>query len=470
MSGSPRFAIRSTHSWIRPARKLLDGAAILAGLWVVVTWLPECNSRSTIMVGLVAVGLFNLVGEFAGLYRRWDGVAFLREAGCAIIAWAGTVALLLGLGRLTVYSSELAAPALLLWSGVTPIFALAARIMLRYSTAWYLQRRGIARGFAVVGANSLGIDLVRNVQLQPDLGLAFVGFFDDRPEDRGTGLPDDVNQRCGNIDRLVEQAGRGEIPVIFITLPLRAEERIRSIVQRLADTTASVYLVPDLFVFQLLHSRWTDIRGIPAVSIFENPFYGVDGVCKRLCDIALASLALALAALPMAAIAVLVRLTSRGPVIFRQKRYGLDGREIEVWKFRTMHVTENGPVVRQATRNDPRLTPIGGFLRRTSLDELPQLFNVLGGTMSMVGPRPHATAHNELYRRQIDGYMLRHKVKPGITGLAQVNGCRGETDQIEKMERRVLWDHRYIRDWSLWLDFQILFRTVGVVLRRQNAY
>ena len=258
--------------------------------------------------------------------------------------------------------------------------------------------------------------------------------------------------------------------MIFITLPMRAEERIRGLIRDLQDTTASVYIVPDLFVFQMLNSRWTDIKGLPVVSVFENPLYGVDGALKRCVDVALATIALILLAIPMTLIALAVKLTSRGPVIFRQKRYGLDGKEIWVWKFRSMTVQENGSEVKQATKNDSRLTPIGGFLRKSSLDELPQIINVLLGEMSLVGPRPHASAHNEHYRGQIEGYMLRHKVKPGITGLAQVNGCRGETDTIDKMEKRVFFDHQYIREWSIWLDLKIIFRTFSVVLSRQNAY
>jgi putative colanic acid biosynthesis UDP-glucose lipid carrier transferase len=165
-----------------------------------------------------------------------------------------------------------------------------------------------------------------------------------------------------------------------------------------------------------------------------------------------------------------VKWSSPGPVLFRQKRYGLSGEGIGVLKFRSMRVQENGAEVRQATKNDDRVTRVGRFLRKTSLDELPQLLNVLGGSMSLVGPRPHATAHNEQYRSQIDGYMLRHKVKPGITGLAQVNGARGETETLEKMERRVEFDHRYIREWSLWMDLRILFQTVAVVFKQENAY
>jgi putative colanic acid biosynthesis UDP-glucose lipid carrier transferase len=251
---------------------------------------------------------------------------------------------------------------------------------------------------------------------------------------------------------------------------MRAEDRIRNVLNRLGDSTVSVYIVPDFFVFELLHSRWTNIGGLPAVSIFEHPFYGVDGMVKRAIDLILALVALLVCAVPMTIIAATIKLTSTGPVFFRQRRYGLDGREFHVWKFRTMRVREDGDEVTQAKKHDSRVTPLGAILRQTSLDELPQLFNVLSGGMSLVGPRPHATAHNEFYRTMIQGYMLRHKVKPGITGLAQVNGCRGETDTLEKMQRRVEYDHRYIREWSLWLDLRILVQTVIVVLSRVNAY
>ncbi|MBW8885460.1 MAG: exopolysaccharide biosynthesis polyprenyl glycosylphosphotransferase [Planctomycetia bacterium] len=220
----------------------------------------------------------------------------------------------------------------------------------------------------------------------------------------------------------------------------------------------------------MLHSRWTDIGGLPAVSVFENPLYGVDGLVKRAFDLVVAGLLTVVLAVPLFVVAIAIKLSSRGPVFFRQRRYGLDGREILVWKFRTMTVCEDGATVTQATKADSRITPLGALLRRTSIDELPQLFNVLEGSMSLVGPRPHAAAHNEQYRKMIQGYMLRHKVKPGITGLAQVRGWRGETDTLEKMQRRVECDHEYIREWSLWLDAKILFRTARVVLAAKNAY
>ena len=209
---------------------------------------------------------------------------------------------------------------------------------------------------------------------------------------------------------------------------------------------------------------------MPVVSIFENPLYGIHGLLKRLMDVFVAVVALTVLAIPMIVIAVVVKRSSPGPVFFRQIRYGLDGREIRVWKFRTMRVCEVDTEVKQATKDDPRVTPVGRFLRRTSIDELPQLFNVLRGDMSLVGPRPHANVHNEQYRTQIQGYMLRHKVKPGITGWAQVNGWRGETDTLDKMERRVEYDHQYIREWSIWMDVKILFRTLSVAFFDEKAY
>jgi putative colanic acid biosynthesis UDP-glucose lipid carrier transferase len=238
----------------------------------------------------------------------------------------------------------------------------------------------------------------------------------------------------------------------------------------LRDTTASIYYVPDIFVFDLIQARSGEIHGIPVVAMCETPFYGYRGVTKRLTDIVF-SAGILLLTLPLfLIIAISVKLSSPGPIIFKQRRYGLDGREIAVYKFRTMSVTEDGMKIRQASKSDSRITRIGSFLRRSSLDELPQLINVLQGRMSLVGPRPHAIAHNEEYRKLIKGYMVRHKVLPGITGLAQVNGCRGETAQLEDMQARVNYDLDYLRYWTPMLDIKILVLTVFKVFRDDKAY
>jgi putative colanic acid biosynthesis UDP-glucose lipid carrier transferase len=277
-------------------------------------------------------------------------------------------------------------------------------------------------------------------------------------------------QHLGRFDDLPEYVRKHACHVIYICLPISAQPRIRALLEQVGNTTASIYFVPDLFAFELIRSRLGQVNGLPVVAICETPFCGLNGVIKRASDVVLASLALILMAPIMVAIGVAIRRTSPGPILFRQRRYGLDGEEFEVYKFRTMSVCEDGEEIRQAQPNDPRVTSVGRFLRRTSLDELPQLFNVLNGSMSLVGPRPHAVAHNEHYRQLVSGYMLRHKVRPGITGWAQVNGLRGETANVERMSQRVQFDLDYLRNWSLGLDAMILLRTAMIVVRDRNAY
>ncbi len=450
--------------------RILDAGCVLAGMAIGARLTLGPLTERQFAIGALAAILYFLTAEISGMYRNWRGVSVEREVTCAVFTWSFTWLFMMAAAFLTGYPHGLAAVALWAWFLVTPLLIGTGRVLIRWVMRM-LRSRGVnTRRYAIVGINELAFQLVENIDNSPELGLKFLGFYDDRAAGRVPKIERDAGSKIGNLAELVEHARARRVDMVYITLPMRAEDRIRGILDELGDTTASVYIVPDFFVFELLHSRWTSISGLPIVSVFENPFYGIDGLVKRSLDVVLASLLLAATALPMLAIALLVKLTSPGPVLFRQKRYGLDGRQILVWKFRTMRVCEDGPQVTQATRNDPRLTPIGGFLRGASLDELPQLFNVLQGTMSLVGPRPHANTHNEEYRKLIDGYMLRHKVKPGITGLAQVSGWRGETDTLEKMQNRVACDHRYIREWSLWMDVKILLRTLLVVLSRRNAY
>jgi putative colanic acid biosynthesis UDP-glucose lipid carrier transferase len=280
----------------------------------------------------------------------------------------------------------------------------------------------------------------------------------------------DSSYSLGSIEELLRQVEVGEIDSVYVALPLTNERRIEAVVNQLSDSTASVYVVPDLFVSELMHARWIDFGGMPLVSVYETPFYGLYGWVKRLEDIVLASLILVIISPVLLGIAIAVKTTSPGSILFKQRRYGLNGAVVEVWKYRSMTVCDDGAHVVQAKKNDARITPLGAFLRRTSLDELPQFINVLQGTMSVVGPRPHAVAHNEQYRKLIKGYMLRHKVKPGITGWAQVNGWRGETDTLDKMQKRVEFDLEYIQNWSLWLDLKIVFLTVFKGFSGKNAY
>jgi putative colanic acid biosynthesis UDP-glucose lipid carrier transferase len=298
--------------------------------------------------------------------------------------------------------------------------------------------------------------------------LEVTGFFDDRSTER-LGVEADATL-VGNLSDLGTYVKEHRTDVIFIALPIRHLKRVMNLLDDLRDTTASIYYVPDIFVFDLIQARSGEIHGIPVVAMCETPFYGYRGVTKRLTDVGFSVLILLLLLPLLALVAIMVKMSSPGPIIFKQRRYGLDGREIAVYKFRTMRVTEDGATIRQASRTDSRITRIGGILRRTSLDELPQLINVLQGRMSLVGPRPHAVAHNEEYRKLIKGYMVRHKVLPGITGLAQVNGCRGETAQLEEMEARVNYDLDYLRYWTPMLDIKIILLTALRVFRDRKAY
>jgi undecaprenyl-phosphate glucose phosphotransferase len=467
--GLPARRIHQHISLLGSLYRFVDAASVAGGLALGV-WVAGSAQTDYLLPGAVAIIVHYLVAEIGGMYRSWRGVSGNREAFAVLSTWLVAFGLLAGLGFASGRLADLPRVLLGIWILGTALLLVLSHGLLR-SGQQSLWLRGLnTKGCAIVGVTELGIQLAHNLMQMPELGLRLAGYYDDRPPERSPQLPPGVKQRIGNIDDLVADARAGFIDRIYITFPMRAEERIRGVLARLADTTANVYIVPDFFVFQMLHSRWTDIGGLPVVSVFENPLYGVDGLVKRAFDLVAAIGLLIVLALPMAIVAIMIKVTSRGPVFFRQRRYGLDGQEILVWKFRTMTVCEDGHHVAQASKQDARVTRLGAVLRRTSIDELPQLFNVLGGTMSLVGPRPHAAAHNETYRKMIEGYMLRHKVKPGITGLAQVRGWRGETDTLEKMQRRVECDHEYIREWSLWLDVKILFRTIFVVLASKNAY
>ena len=451
-------------------RRLGDTACIFLGLFIASKLGQALTQEQFFVLGLTFSLVYWICSEATANYRTWRGSTLISETACAWITWCTTLICGIVVGALLQYGSGLTRFSFGSWTVLTAVFLVMYRSTVRTFSAMMYSRGIGSRGYAIVGVTDIGVQLAKNISESPHLGLQLSGFYDDRPSDRTSDLPLEVGPRLGTVNELLEETRAGKIQHIYITFPMRAENRIRDVLTKLADTTASVYVVPDFFVFELLHSRWNNILGIPTVSIFENPFYGVDGIAKRTLDMIFSAGLIVVLAIPMAIIALAVKLTSPGPVLFKQKRYGLDGKEIPVWKFRSMKVCENGAKVTQATRNDMRVTKVGKFIRKTSLDELPQLFNVFTGDMSLVGPRPHATAHNEQYRKLIRGYMLRHKVKPGITGLAQVEGYRGETDTLEKMAKRVEYDHRYIRDWNIWLDFKILFRTVFVVFSGENAY
>jgi len=356
----------------------------------------------------------------------------------------------------------------LTWAVTTPAVLIVATLAMQEFMRRFLMNAFEARKAIIACYNGSSLELARRLKKHPGMRLEVTGFFDDRSTDR-LGLEADA-QLIGPLTDLGTYVKEHRTDVIFIALPIRHVKRVMNLLDDLRDTTASIYYVPDIFVFDLIQARSGEIQGIPVVAMCETPFYGYRGVAKRLTDILLSIVILLLLLPLLALICIMVKISSPGPVIFKQRRYGLDGKEIAVYKFRTMNVTEDGAQIRQASKTDNRITRIGGILRRSSLDELPQLINVLQGRMSLVGPRPHAVAHNEEYRKLIKGYMVRHKVLPGITGLAQVNGCRGETSQLEEMEARVNYDLDYLRRWTPMLDIKIILMTVVKVFRDDKAY
>ncbi|HFB65539.1 MAG TPA: undecaprenyl-phosphate glucose phosphotransferase, partial [Aeromonadales bacterium] len=321
-----------------------------------------------------------------------------------------------------------------------------------------------------LGANKVGNDIARKMQEDISLGYNFIGFFDDRTEADERIPKELVGSIKGSFDDVIKSACTRQIDVLYIALPLAAEQRIITLLDELSDSAIAVHIIPNFFIYNILHARWHNIGPYQALSIYDTPFYGAGSLVKKAEDMIVASIIVALTSLPMLLIAIAIKLTSPGPVIFKQKRYGINGKELMVYKFRSMTSCDNGDVIKQAEKNDSRITKVGAFLRKTSLDELPQFFNVLDGSMSVVGPRPHAVAHNEEYRHQVGSYMLRHLVKPGITGWAQINGYRGETKTIEQMEKRIEYDLYYIRNWSLTWDIKIIIMTVFKGFVNKNAY
>ena len=449
---------------------LVDATTIGLVLWLVVRFLGSAWDSDYNLVLVSTVGLFFFFAQSQDLYRSWRGAAMRQEVVRIWLAWFWTVLILLLFAYATKTSTEYSRRVILIWLTATPFLLITWRVLMRLVLGYMRERDINTRTVAIAGAMDIGVNVAQMLLGSPWMGLRPVGFYDDRAPTGTRPLASPPVQVLGTLDELVEQARKGKVEIVYITLPLRAEERIRQLISKLSETTASVYVVPEFFVSDLMNLTWSNVGDLPAISVFETPFFGVDGWLKHAEDIILGSIILLFVFIPMVVISIGVKLSSPGPVFFRQTRYGLRGEKINVWKFRTMNVCEDGSKIDQVTRSDPRVTGFGSFLRKTSLDELPQFFNVLQGTMSIVGPRPHAVAHNEQYRKIVDGYMLRHKVKPGITGLAQVSGWRGETDTLEKMKKRVECDLSYIRNWSLWLDMKIIFKTVTSELSGENAY
>jgi putative colanic acid biosynthesis UDP-glucose lipid carrier transferase len=422
------------------------------------------SSAAIVIVGVLCLVLVQTPREVSTQLTS----ARLSAVVDVILRWLLLLAVLLAVGYVTRSLDGYPRHIFLTWAVLTPVVLIAATLAMQEVMRRFLMNAFDNRSAIIAGYNTSSLELARRLKMNPGMRVEVAGFFDDRSSDR-LGMEADA-KLVGSLSDMSQYVKDNRTDVIFIALPIRHVKRVMNLLDDLRDTTASIYYVPDIFVFDLIQARSGEIHGIPVVAMCETPFYGYRGVAKRVTDVGFSALILLMLLPLLVLIALVVKLSSPGPIIFKQRRYGLDGREIAVYKFRTMRVTEDGAQIRQASKTDNRITRVGGVLRRASMDELPQLINVLQGRMSLVGPRPHAVAHNEEYRKLIKGYMVRHKVLPGITGLAQVNGCRGETSKLEEMEARVNYDLDYLRHWSPMLDIKIILMTVVKVFRDDKAY
>jgi putative colanic acid biosysnthesis UDP-glucose lipid carrier transferase len=420
---------------------------------------------------LIAVLTFAGTAEFLGDSRvdhdpaeLHQELRWLLDMVLRWLAVGACVALVLYLSGLRVSRTDRALAA---WFVFTPIVLWGGTIGMRQILLYVGIKLTKPRRAVIVGANRQGLLLGRKILEQSLMCVNLLGFFDDRPADY---LPRLGQARLGRMDDVPDFVRKHGVSVVYVTLPISPRPGLAKLLHDLRDTVASVYFVPDLSSLDNIQPRIDVLHGMPMFAVNESPLFGVRSVAKRVSDIILSFLVLLVVWPVLVAVAIGVKRSSSGPAIFKQLRYGLDGREILVYKFRSMTVTEDGATsYTQVTRDDNRVTPFGAFIRRTSLDELPQLLNVLEGSMSLVGPRPHAIAVNERYRSLIPSYMFRHKVKPGITGWAQVNGYRGG-DDLRTMTKRIEFDLEYLKSWSMWLDFKIILRTFSLIWSDRDAY
>jgi putative colanic acid biosynthesis UDP-glucose lipid carrier transferase len=440
---------------------ILDPAMLTLSLWYV-----SASIEGELLPPYLILAVIVFSITFPGTSRLQFSIK--RLVFDVLYSWFWVALLLFFLGFATGYIAEFSSQALLTWLWIAPLSQIGAHLVLRSAAPFLLALQGPPQRAIIVGMNEQGSALAHRIREARYSRIELCGFFDDRDQER---LHQPArSQLLGRLRVLPDFVKENRIQFIYLSLPMASQPRILHVLDELKDTTASIYFVPDMFITDLIQGRSGNVCGTPVISVCESPFTGSAGLIKRASDIILSLLILALISPLLLLIAIAIKLDSPGPVIFKQRRYGLDGEEILVYKFRSMRVCEDGEQVRQAQRGDARITRIGAFLRQNSLDELPQFVNVLQGRMSIVGPRPHAVAHNEIYRNLIKGYMIRHKVKPGITGWAQVNGYRGETRTLDKMQARIDHDLDYLRNWSLRLDLHIILKTIMVVFRDRSVY
>lgn len=454
------MASRLHASYVSILQRSCDVLAIYGGLYFVcqINRLPVNNQ--TLLAFLLVVSVFQLIGGLTDFYRSWRGINLLHE----LISCLKNISITIIISYIISLSFAQIHLIIFLQFFVFLLISMSAlRVTIRLVYALFFKIFNKSDRVLVIGESEKAKKLYQDLSNSKWTGSAPLGLFSFAQKGK-------QSEFCGDMSDVIKTVRTTAVNKVYIVIDKSNIKQVEELLEILADTTCSTIIVPELFSYNLLYSRVEDINGTPIIPLFDTRINGINTLLKRIEDIVFASVILMLISPILLAVAIAIKLTSNGPVFFKQVRYGLNGKPIKVFKFRTMSVMENGTTVKQAVKDDPRVTKVGKFLRRTSLDELPQFFNVIIGNMSVVGPRPHAVAHNEEYRKLITGYMLRHKVKPGITGLAQIRGWRGETDTLDKMEKRVDCDLEYIRSWSIGLDIKIIFLTVFHGFIHQAAY
>lgn len=462
LTGTTRRIVREQSSTIRWLQILLNLITVVT-LLVLLSWLRLGNVPPLYQVlAVITILLMAIVYEANGVYMT--SVTIRENMRRLARAWAIVIVSLVLIGFITKTSALYSREVILTWA--TTAF-LGQCLMIFFVARLRARTRSIPT--LMLGAGNLARHITEHINRDEWLAERVVGVLSNHDENRQRWDIENVPV-LGMIEDVEEVIARLEIRRLYIAVPLEQAQSLREMYTNLARSGVDVIWAPDIFGIDLINHSVREIAGAPIIALSESPLTGTNAFTKTLLDYAGATAALVALSPLMMVVALLIKMTSRGPILFVQKRHGWDGRIIDVYKFRSMRVHEEDEGhVTQATKNDKRVTPIGRFIRRTSIDELPQLFNVLNGTMSLVGPRPHPLPHNKHYSDKIRAYMLRHRVKPGITGLAQVNGFRGETPTVGAMEQRVEFDLAYINNWSISLDIKILFRTV-FVLFGDNVY
>ncbi len=463
--------------------RLIDVALVSAGAFTAAAlhagqpvWLSDTQSIALAFDAMLVVAFFPAFG----IYRSWRGKPLgdllWRTALAWLIVEAAGVSMSFSVHRVDALSRAWLA----LWAVSSIALLLGAKILV-YTALKRLRRHGFNRkAVAIVGSGPYATSLIERMKARPDAGFSPVCVFDDEHDMRDeatsqvrrpTASTIDGVPLERNFDDLVGLVKRRAIRELWLALPMSREPMVHRIVTAFRHDFVNIRFIPDVSSLTLLNQEVVDLLGVPAINLAASPVGEVRALPKLVFDRLFAFGALVALAPLMLVVAVAVKLSSPGPVFFRQKRLGADGKAFEIYKFRTMKVhSESAGRVTQATRHDPRVTPVGRFLRRTSLDELPQFINVLKGEMSVVGPRPHALEHDDLYKDLVNGYMFRYRIKPGITGWAQIHGFRGETDRIEKMSGRVKLDLYYIQNWTFWFDIKIVALTLWKGFAGSNAY